>query len=1369
METYKERKSWWQKALPTALSFMLVASSLSAAPAREVKAAANTLAPGGVSNGLISWVDVERSAEIDGNNVTALTDLADNKPWEKENDISYNANGMNFNGGIQTEKVMYTRELADFNKNDLAREVFSVQASKNYSGFPWELGGKGSTAIYGRNNSITTYFGRDRNIEIDVGNYDLKDGAMLNIWSAQNDWRLSLNGKKLHETIENTPNFETSTSGSRYYIGAGHSSRFNGMIAEVILFNRKLDDDERMKVNSYLALKYGLTLDTDYVASDGSTKMWSEELNGGYGNRITGIGRDEDGALNQKQSKAQILNANITIALGSEIKAANAENRNVIANNKSFFVFSDNGGEVNFSTPIQKNQEKLKRIERVYKVQKTSWQDTDITLAVDKVENATGYPMYLVVSSDDQFNESDSFYDLIDGKVTLNSGQLADGAYFTIAAPVPEIQNAKLEQAAAEGNQITLTFNKAVDLTDGDGFTVKVDGQEITLDANAITVDPNDQTKLIITLPPSTDVSNKEITVDYDANQGNLKGTNGVAVENFNKTIDNKQLALNVEKPAGDTVTTARPEFSGTATPHATVTVKISSDITLQVTADSEGKWSITPDADLPDGDYDIEIIATKDGKSSETVSKSLKVDTVTPVSYENAFTITKPDEVTNFSRPTISGTVETSTTTPSTVSIELKDANGNIVATADSASVTVNTDGTWSFTPPANLPDGEYTITATATDGTNTATKTHTFTIATAQAVNKTALQNKADEHLNLNAGNYTPYTWLNYNTALQQAQNVLANPNATQAEVDQALTELTAAQNALVLVVLPGRGLISLIPSTGSLSPNFQTDVTDYTMYVGNSTAVIGFGALPVESGATVSTTVNGQPGTLGQIPLQVGANAIEVTVTDANGFVKRYTITVYRDAYTDGGTWTPAPAPTPTPAPAPEQPQNNKTIIRVDLEVDGENPLEKTTVEIERTSHSNGEVTDFVNLTAEQAFEAVEKAKQIGNTIARIVIPDAQDIVDQVNVEVPKEALRILRDNGLDLEISTDNAHIAIPNSSMDGVEDNFYFRLIPVKKESERQAIEERARIETVVQETLQSDNVNVVARPMTIETNLPSRPVAVTLPLRGVTLPTAEADRQAYLNSLAVFIEHSDGEKKVVHPKVVTMQDGDIGLRFTVEKFSTFTIIQVKEEVHSHTPYIRGFEDGTFRPEDNITRAQAARMIARILGYEEGTKANAAPFKDIPNTHFAAGEIAFVKSAGIMDGDENGNFNATNNITRAQMAKVVANFKKLAVEENAAITFTDTKGHWAQWIIEANRDAGIISGYPDGRFAPNEAITRVQAVRMMNRMLERGPLYGVPNESFSDVPKTHRAFNDIEEAARAHSYSIDGNQQEQFIK
>ncbi|MGE7910627.1 S-layer homology domain-containing protein, partial [Lysinibacillus xylanilyticus] len=634
---------------------------------------------------------------------------------------------------------------------------------------------------------------------------------------------------------------------------------------------------------------------------------------------------------------------------------------------------------------------------------------------------------------------------------------------------------------------------------------------------------------------------------------------------------------------------------------------------------------------------------------------------------------------------------------------------------------------------------------------------------------VDKTALQAKVAEEGTLTESAYTPASWTEYQAKLTEAEAVIAKPDATQAEVEAALAALTKAQNALTKNPLPQTtGLGSLVPSQGVLSPSFSSEVKDYTMNVDYATSQLSFLATPINLGATVTTTVNGQPGTLGQIPLQVGENIIVITVTDVNGNVRNYTIKVYREAYTGGGggTWTPAPTPTqPT-----TETGTTTTKIQVALEVDGDNPLEKTTVEIERTKHANGEITDFVALTEANAKEAVEKAKQIGNNIARIVIPDVNDEVDKVTVEIPKQSLKLLRENGLSLEIATENGLIAIPLSSMNGVDDNFYFRLVPVKKESERKAIEERARVEKVVRETLQSNDVHVVARPMTIETNMPSRPVQVTLPLKGVKVPKAAAERQEFLDQLAVFIEHSDGEKKVVFPEVVTMVKGELGLRFTVDKFSTFTVIQFeKPTVDKHEAYIKGFQNGTFGPEKNVTRAQVATMIARLLGYTDNQTIDYAPFKDIPSNHYSAGVIAFVKERGIMNGDMNGNFRASENITRAQMATVVANYKHLQIEEGVEITFNDTKGHWAQWIIEANRTAGIINGRQGGSFAPNEHLTRAQAVVMMNRMFERGPLNGVTTPSFPDVKATHWAFKEIEEAANSHSYIINEDGKEQISK
>ncbi|WP_052344379.1 S-layer homology domain-containing protein [Bacillus ndiopicus] len=1450
----KKQQKWWKRSLNAFLATALVASSISFVGPQQAKAAsAEYVGPGGVDISdpeFVSYIDIEKSPEVIAGKFV-LKDLAGKFNWNNTlgaiSEQHVNGGEINFHQATdakETGMLFSTTSITDIPfGTSQEREVFSVQKSGE-TGFPWELSKAGKNDVLYSDSKIITNFATNEVKTIESPTEKVTAPNILRVVSTSNMWALSINGHiQAHTPQTHNPNWAKGVAQNGFeYFGYGDYAPFkNGNIAEMLVFNKTLDDDERSKVNSYLALKYGITLKndagqpTDYIASDGVTRMWTASKNSGYGHRITGIGLDGAGGINQKQSKSQADSAMVTIALGDTVEALNKDNAETIENDLSFFTFSDNEQAATFARPLTKENEQLQHTERIYKVEKTNWTDADITLQVDKVVGASEWPLYLVISADEQFDKNDSFYPLTDGKVTLNSSDFANGAYFTIAAPVPKLENAALEQAQAGDNQITLTFDRDIELTNGTGFTITVDGNDI---ANAtFTVDPTDAKKVIITLPDGTEVTGKEVKVSYDATQGNLKGQNGVSVSNFDVSIVNKELLqAKVDEAAGLIATEYTPETWAnyqnqliaaknvlddlnatqeevnqalaaltdaqdklvlvgpkpeTAKLEQTtngnkITVAFDKDITLTdltgFAIDVDGVEVVPTGFEVVDGKLVLTFPKTPDvtGKSvtvkydgtgtleGTNGAKVAEFNKAAENPYSAAFQITQPDAVTTNPHPTFGGKVAV-TTTPSTVTIELKNSNNDTILVDGIATVDPLT-GEWTFTPPTDLPDGMYTIVATATDGQQVVTKTKTFTISTTPAVNKIPLQNKVDESNNLVPTNYTPESWTLYNEALQKAKEVLANPNATQTEVNNALVELTAAQNKLVPITPVGQGLNSLTPSTGTLSPSFQTGVTDYTMNVGYPTSTINFNAIPMDVGAKVTTTVNGQPGTLGQIPLRVGENIILITVTDANGNVKQYTIKVYRQANTsspgsgdngntDGGTTTPTP----------EQPQENKTIIRVDLEVDGDNPLEKTTVEIERTTHADGQVTDLVNLTPAQALEAVEKAKKIGNTIARIVIPDVKDEVDKVTVEVPKESLKILRDNGLTLEIATDNAHIAIPNSSMEGVEDNFYFRLVPVKKESERQAIEERARAERVVRETLQSNNVHVVARPMTIETNLPSRPVVITLPLRGVTLPTEAAERQAFLESLAVFIEHSDGEKKVVQPEVVTMQDGKPGLRFTVEKFSTFTIIQVTKEVQTHTAYIRGFEDGTFRPEENITRAQAARMIARILGYEEGTTVDTAPFKDIPSTHFAAGEIAYVKEMGIMDGDEKGNFNASNNITRAQMAKVVANFKKLTVEENITLTFNDTKGHWAQWIIEANRDAGIISGYPDGRFAPNEAITRVQAVRMINRMLERGPLNELPTASFTDVSKTHRAFGDIEEAARTHSYTVDANGVEQFVK
>ncbi|GLC88003.1 S-layer homology domain-containing protein [Lysinibacillus piscis] len=659
--------------------------------------------------------------------------------------------------------------------------------------------------------------------------------------------------------------------------------------------------------------------------------------------------------------------------------------------------------------------------------------------------------------------------------------------------------------------------------------------------------------------------------------------------------------------------------------------------------------------------EYTAPLLANLIGPHSKAVGNFTVV-------MENPFSlalqITKPTELLQQGTPRIStatpifgGTVALNTT-PDAMTVVLTDAENTPI---QGQAMVNSVAGEWTFTPMNVLADGAYTLTVQAVNNSQTATKIKAFTVLVAD---KTLLQQKIAEERNFTASVYTPASWLTYQAKLAEAKNVMNNPDATQFVVNEALTQLTLAQNALVIapVVYPDLGPTLPRPTLPSLLPPTQ------------------------------------------RIPIPIG--------------------------------------------------------------VDDKNSAKNKLLELLRTKQTNGDITDTVSLTEERTREALVEANTSGINTIRMFLPDDKDEVTRATVDVPLPSLQLLRNNSTSLEIISNNAQVMIPSTSLNGMQQGFNFQLKPLRTTLEQQMIETRA--QAFVHETLPTSTVSVVGRPVVIETTMSQNPVTVTLPMQSALLSNNGAE--------CIFIEHSDGENKIVQPEVTTLGNGLVGLSFVVDKFSTFTIIQIQEEVKSegvtqdtHTAYIKGFQDGTFAPEQNVTRAQIATMIARILGYTDGSMEDIAPFKDIASTHYAAGAIAFVKEQGIMNGDMNGNFRAEENITRAQMATVVANFKELYVEENVAITFNDTKGHWAQWIIEANRIAGIINGRQDGSFAPDAPLTRAQAVVMMNRMFERGPLQGVTVPSFVDVKTTHWAFKEIEEAASTHIYVVDTNGDEQLVK
>ncbi|MEK8180954.1 LamG-like jellyroll fold domain-containing protein [Flavobacterium buctense] len=142
---------------------------------------------------------------------------------------------------------------------------------------------------------------------------------------------------------------------SQYWIGRSEAwdGSLDGRIAEVITYSsRKNDATERTKIETYLGIKYGITLgingtSQNYLGSDG-TIIWDAIANSGYNFDIAGIGRDDISKLNQKQSKSVNANSILTIGLGT-IAATNTANTNAFDADKKYLIWGDNGANMNDS------------------------------------------------------------------------------------------------------------------------------------------------------------------------------------------------------------------------------------------------------------------------------------------------------------------------------------------------------------------------------------------------------------------------------------------------------------------------------------------------------------------------------------------------------------------------------------------------------------------------------------------------------------------------------------------------------------------------------------------------------------------------------------------------------------------------------------------------------------------------------------------------------------------------------------------------------------------------------------------------------------------------------------------------------------
>ncbi|WLR50678.1 S-layer homology domain-containing protein [Bacillus tianshenii] len=147
--------------------------------------------------------------------------------------------------------------------------------------------------------------------------------------------------------------------------------------------------------------------------------------------------------------------------------------------------------------------------------------------------------------------------------------------------------------------------------------------------------------------------------------------------------------------------------------------------------------------------------------------------------------------------------------------------------------------------------------------------------------------------------------------------------------------------------------------------------------------------------------------------------------------------------------------------------------------------------------------------------------------------------------------------------------------------------------------------------------------------------------------------------------------------------------------------------------------LNGYEDGSFKPQGELTRAEAAKILATALNLD--TEGAADPnFSDLSAGHWAFDYVAALTEAGVINGYEDGTFQPNKKVSRAEVAKMVA--ESYDAGETGTSSLTDIDGHWAKGYIAALVDEGVINGYEDNSFKPNNTITRAEAAKVIYETL-----------------------------------------------
>ena len=199
----------------------------------------------------------------------------------------------------------------------------------------------------------------------------------------------------------------------------------------------------------------------------------------------------------------------------------------------------------------------------------------------------------------------------------------------------------------------------------------------------------------------------------------------------------------------------------------------------------------------------------------------------------------------------------------------------------------------------------------------------------------------------------------------------------------------------------------------------------------------------------------------------------------------------------------------------------------------------------------------------------------------------------------------------------------------------------------------------------------------------------------------------------------------------------------------------------------HFAYVQGYPDGTVKPAGNITRAETAAILFRLMddASRKTYYSTKSGFRDVASGSWYNTYVATLNNAGVITDSSNGYFRPNEAITRAELAAMLAKFSETT---GAANYFNDVSAkYWAANAIAICANLGWINGYPDGTFRPDRNVTRAELMAMINRATGRAPksadafLPGM--KTWIDNTSDKWYYLDVQEATNSHSYTVKGSE------